>query len=285
MKIKLILLGILPITAMGLGIKWIERDDIRDLAYRFESLDRGMPNPKYQLAGQVSGIGWYPGQVLSVTALTPEWIIMARHTRPTTTRDTVRFATDKGQVIDRAVDVASVVFPPLMRWSFTNQTGFVGVDSLYPDIALAKLKEPLPSEIKPLKIGRPVTLGQTSYIYGFVRFGGDNFGSWTNTIQNVQAGSVEYINNIMLGSATIQTGDSGSPTMDQEGNIVGVHWSAATDVNLTDPQILEWVESVIGKQTETVEPVKEPITEPTKDIVVKIPKPKPGQRIILEVGE
>lgn len=274
-KTKLLLLGLLPITAMGLGIKFTERQEVRDLAYRFESLEQGTPNPKYQLAGKVSGIGWYPGQVLSVTALTPEWIIMAKHTRPVGSRTTVRFATDDGKIIDRAVDVDSVMFPSLMRWSVTNQTGFVSVHSREPDIALARLKEPLPTGIKPLKIGKSVVLGQTNHIYGFFRYGGDNFGSWTNTVWRLQAGNIETINDFSKG-AVMQTGDSGSPTLDQDGNIVGIHWSAGSDVNLTDPQILGWVKSVINKQTEPSEPSK------PEDIVIKV---KPGQRVIVEGAE
>lgn len=80
----------------------------------------------------------------------------------------------------------------------------------------------------------------------------------------------------------MQTGDSGSPTLDQAGRIVGVHWSAGSDVNLTDPQILAWIESVIGKQSEVItEPIVEPVEEP-EDIIVKA---KPGQRVIVEIPE
>lgn len=271
-KTLTVLLGLLPITAMGLGIKFIERDDIRALAYRFESLEQGTPNPSYQLAGQVSGIGWYPGQVLSVTALTPEWIIMARHTQPGRGRDTVRFATDQGQIIDRAVDLSSVAFPPLMRWSVTNRTDFVSIHSKEPDIALARLKEALPKEIRPLEIGSPVVLGQTNHVYGFFRYSGNNFGSWTNTVWRLQAGNIEIVNDFSYG-AVMQTGDSGSPTLDQEGNIIGIHWSAGADVNLTDPQILKWIESVIGERKEPSEP------SGPEDIVVRV---KPGQRVIVE---
>lgn len=271
-KTLTILLGFLPVIATGLGIKFIERQEVRDLAYRFESLEKGTPNPKYQLAGKVSGVGWYPGQVLSVTALTPEWIITARHTQPGRGRDTVRFATDDGKVLDRAVDVTSVVFPPQMRWNVTNRTDFVSIHSKEPDIALARLKEPLPKEIRPLKIGHPVSLGQTNHVYGFLKYGGDNFGSWTNTVWRLQAGNIEIINDYSSG-AVIVTGDSGSPTLDQEGNIVGVHWSQAADVNLTDPQILKWIESIIGKQAEPSGP-----SDP-EDIIVKV---KPGQRVIVE---
>ncbi|MCA9458370.1 MAG: trypsin-like peptidase domain-containing protein [Nitrospira sp.] len=275
MKTKILLLGLLPITSMGLGIKFIERDDVRALAYRFESLQQGTPNTGYQLAGKVSGVGWYPGQVLSVTALTPEWIIMARHTKPYGARSTVRFATDDGQIIDRAVDVESVVFPPLMRWSVTNAAGFVSVHSKEPDIALARLKEPLPSSIRPLQIGDAVDLGDVHHIYGFGRYGGLNFGSSTNTVWRLQAGNAEYINDFSYG-AVMQTGDSGSPTLDQAGNIVGIHWSAGADVNLTDPQILAWIESIVGRQVEPDEPIDEPAPE---DIIVKV---RPGQRVIVE---
>lgn len=279
MKIKLLLIGLIPVTAMGLGIKFIERDDVRSVAYRFESLEAGTPNPAYQLAGQVSGVGWYPGQVVSVTALTPEWIIMARHTKPYGARSTVRFATDEGQIIDRAVDLESVVSPPQMSWKEPHPTGTISIHSKEPDIALAKLKEPLPTGIKPLKIGEPVKVGDTHHIYGFSKYGGLNFMSWTNNVWRLMAGSTSYINDPSYG-ATMQTGDSGSPTLDQAGRIVGVHWSAGSDVNLTDPQILAWIESIIGMQAEpggTAEP-----TEPTepKDIIVKI---KPGQKVIVEV--